>query len=94
MDPCYKENGKLNTNNTEENNFICGITLLAKDIREISNFNCYPIVRITFGIRHFRANISYQYGVNNMLENLNNKNLGVNFKGNPGILNGNLILYL
>jgi hypothetical protein len=39
-------------------------------------------------------NISYQYGINNMLGNLNSQNLGVNFKGNPGILNGNLILYL
>lgn len=92
--PIVQVNGKLNMDNTEENNVIAGTTLLAKDIREISNFNFYPTVGITFGIRHFRANISYQYGVNNMLENLNNNNLGVNFKGNPGILNGNLILYL
>lgn len=92
--PIVQVNGKLNMDNTEENNVIAGTILLAKDIREISNFNFYSTVGITFGIRHFRANISYQYGVNNMLENLNNNNLGVNFKGNPGILNGNLILYL
>jgi hypothetical protein len=92
--PIVQVNGKLNLDNKEENNVISGTTLLAKDIREISNFNFYPTVGITFGVRHFRANISYQYGVNNMLENLNNKNLGVNFKGNPGILNGNLIIYL
>lgn len=92
--PIVQVNGKLNIDNTDENNVISGTTLLAKDIREISNFNCYPTVGITFGVRHLRANVSYQYGVNNMLENLNNKNLGVNFKGNPGILNGNLIIYL
>jgi hypothetical protein len=92
--PIVQVNGKLNLDNKEENNVISGTTLLAKDIREISNFNFYPTVGITFGVRHFRANVSYQYGVNNMLENLNNKNLGVNFKGNPGILNGNLIIYL
>lgn len=92
--PIVQVNGKLNIDNTDENNVITGTTLLAKDIREISNFNFYPTVGITFGVRHFRANVSYQYGVNNMLENLNNKNLGVNFKGNPGILNGNLIIYL
>ena len=92
--PIVQVNGKLNIDNTDENNVITGTTLLAKDIREISNFNFYPTVGITFGVRHFRANLSYQYGVNNMLENLNNKNLGVNFKGNPGILNGNLIIYL
>jgi hypothetical protein len=92
--PIVQVNGKLNIDNTDENNVISGTTLLAKDIRAISNFNFYPTVGITFGVRHFRANVSYQYGVNNMLENLNNKNLGVNFKGNPGILNGNLIIYL
>ena len=92
--PIVQVNGKLNIDNSDENNVIIGTTLLAKDIREISNFNFYPTVGITFGVRHFRANLSYQYGVNNMLENLNNKNLGVNFKGNPGILNGNLIIYL
>jgi hypothetical protein len=92
--PIVQVNGKLNMDNTDENNIISGTTLLAKDIRAISNFNFYPTVGITFGVRHFRANVSYQYGVNNMLENLNNKNLGVNFKGNPGILNGNLIIYL
>ena len=73
LDPCYTVNGKLNLDNTDENNVISGTMLLAKDIREISNFNFYPTVRITFGVRHFRANISYQYGVNNKLENLKNK---------------------
>ena len=92
--PNVQVNGKLNIDNSDENNVISGTTLLAKDIREISNFNFYPTVGITFGVSHFRANVSYQYGVNNMFENLNNKNLGVNFKGNPGILNGNLIIYL
>ena len=92
--PIVQINGKLNIDNSDENNVITGTTLLAKDIREISIFNFYPTVGITFGVRHLRANVSYQYGVNNMLENLNNKNLGVNFKGNPGILNGNLIIYL
>ncbi len=92
--PIVQVNGKLNLENKEENNVISGTTLLAKDIREISNFNFYPTVGITFGVRHFRGNVSYQYGVNNILGNLNNKNLGVNFKGNPGILNGNLIIYL
>ncbi|TDE31498.1 PorT family protein [Flavobacterium ranwuense] len=92
--PIVQVNGKLNIDNNDANNVISGTTLLAKDIVDISKFNFYPTVGITFGVRHFRANVSYQYGVNNMLENLNNKNLGVNFKGNPGIVNGNLIIYL
>ncbi|WP_426094201.1 outer membrane beta-barrel protein [Flavobacterium sp. DSR2-3-3] len=92
--PIVQVNGKLNMDNNDANNVISGTTLLAKDIREISNFNFYPTVGITAGVRHFRANVSYQYGLNNMLANLNNKNLGVNFKGNSGIINADLILYL
>ncbi len=92
--PIVQVNGKLKTDYSNENNVISGTTLLAKDIEDISKFNFYPTVGITAGAKHFRANISYQYGINNMLGNLNNKNLGVHFKGNAGILNGNIILYL
>lgn len=92
--PIIQINGKLKPNYDQENNIISGTTLLVKDIVDISKFNFYPTLGITAGIRHLRASISYQYGVNNMLENLNTKGYGVNFKGNPGIINGNLILYL
>jgi hypothetical protein len=92
--PMVQVNGKLNLEKGKENNIISGTTLLAKDILAISQFNFYPVIGITAGVRHVRLNVSYQYGVNNMLGNLNNKNLGYSFKGNPGILNGNLIIYL
>lgn len=94
MGPLVQINGKLSVEKDQENNIISGTTLLAKDIVDISKFSFYPVVGITAGVRHVRLNVSYQYGVNNMLGNLNNKNLGYNFKGNPGILNGNLIIYL
>lgn len=94
MGPLVQINGKLSVEKDKENNIISGTTLLAKDIVDISKFSFYPVVGITAGVRHVRLNVSYQYGVNNMLGNLNNKNLGYNFKGNPGILNGNLIIYL
>lgn len=92
--PLVQINGKLKVEAGKENNIITGTTLLAKDIVDISKFNFYPTVGITAGVKHVRLNVSYQYGVNNMLGNLNNQNLGVNFKGNPGIANANLILYL
>ncbi len=92
--PLVQVNGKLNVEKGKENNIIAGTTLLAKDIVDISTFNFYPVIGITAGVRHVRLNISYQYGINNMLSNLNSQNSNVNFKGNPGILNGNLILYL
>jgi hypothetical protein len=92
--PLVQVNGKLKIDSIDENNIISGTTLLAKDIVDISTFNFFPVIGITAGVRHVRLNVSYQYGINNMLGNLNNKNLGVDFKGNPGILNGNLIIYL
>jgi hypothetical protein len=92
--PLVQINGKFKIDSNKENNNISGTTLLAKDIVDISKFNFYPTVGITAGVRHFRVNVSYQYGINNMLGNLNTKNLGVNFKGNPGIINGDLIIYL
>ena len=92
--PLVQVNGKFKIDSNKENNNISGTTLLAKDIVDISKFNFYPTVGITAGVRHFRLNVSYQYGLNNMLGNLNTKNLGVNFKGNPGIINGDLIIYL
>ncbi|MFA9192440.1 PorT family protein [Flavobacterium sp. FZUC8N2.13] len=92
--PLVQINGKFNVEEGKENNIISGTTLLAKDIVDIGQFNFYPTVGITAGVKHFRFNVSYQYGISNMLGNLNSKNLGYNFKGNPGILNGNIILYL
>ena len=92
--PIVQVGGKLKMDSGNENNTISGTTLLAKDIMDISRFNFYPSIGITAGAKHIRANISYQYGINNMLGNLNGKNLGVDFKGNPGVLNGNVILYL
>ena len=92
--PLVQVNGNFKIDSNKENNNISGTTLLAKDIVDISKFNFYPTIGITAGVRHLRVNVSYQYGLNNMLENLNTKNLGVNFKGNPGIINADLILYL
>jgi hypothetical protein len=92
--PIIQVGGKLKSEYDKENNIVTGTTLLVKDIQDISKFNFYPAVGLTAGVKHFRFNVSYQYGVNNMLENLNTKNLGYDFKGNPGILNGNIILYL
>lgn len=94
--PIVQVNVKLKTDFANENNILSGTTLNlhAKDIVDISRFNFYPAVGITAGVRHVRASVSYQYGINNMLGNLNSKNLGINFKGNAGVLSGNLIIYL
>lgn len=92
--PLVQINGKLKVDSDKEDNIIDGTILQAKDIEDISKFSFYPVIGITAGVKHVRLNISYQYGVNNMLENLNKQDLGYDFKGNPGIVNANLIFYL
>lgn len=92
--PLIQLNGKLKLDTENENNIISGTTLFAKDIQDISKFNFYPTAGITFGIKHLRLNVSYQYGLLNTLGNLNSKNIGTNFKGNSSMVNGNVILYL
>lgn len=92
--PIVQLNGKLKTESENENNSITGTTVLAKDIEDISKFNCYPAAGITFGVKQVRLNISYQYGLMNALGNLNNKYPNANFKGKTSMLNGNLIIYL
>lgn len=92
--PMLQINGKLSSNSDYDKNTLLGTTLKATDITEISTFNFYPCVGITGGVTHFRLNLQYQYGVNNMLSNLNSKPLGVNFNGHGSIVTACLILYL
>ncbi|HLF50978.1 PorT family protein [Flavobacterium sp.] len=92
--PVVQVNGKLNIDKENQNNIISGTTLFAKDITDITKFNFYPAVGITAGVKHLRVNVQYQYGVNNILGNLNKQNFGPNFKGNAGILSANLLVYL
>jgi hypothetical protein len=68
--------------------------LLTENITGISKFNFYPVVGITAGVKHFRVNLQYQYGVTNMLSSLNDEGYSTNFKGNPSVLSANLLIYL
>lgn len=92
--PLVQVNGKFVIDSTEEENVIYG-NLRAKNIVDISKFNFYPAIGITAGVKHVRANIQYQYGVTNLLGNLNGQEgISTNFKSHPGIISGNIILYL
>lgn len=92
--PAVQVNGKLGLNASDENEIVKGTTLLAKDLKSVSNINVYPVVGFTFGLRYFRANISYQYGLLNTFSNVNKSSIGAQIKGNASILNGNFIIYL
>jgi hypothetical protein len=92
--PLVQVNGKFKIDTDQQNNAINGTTLLAKDIVDISKFNFYPTIGVTAGVKHFRVNLAYQYGINNMLDNLNKDNAIYIFKGNASIVNANVIFYL
>lgn len=93
--PLLQVNGKFVIDTTDEDNKISGTTLEAKDIVDISKFNFYPAIGITAGVKHLRANIQYQYGVTNLLGNLNGQDgISTNFKSHPGIISANIIVYL
>lgn len=85
----FKIDDDMNMTNT-----LLNTSLKAQDIMKISRFNFYPVVGITAGVKHVRLNVQYQYGVTNILGNLNDDGLGQNFKGHAGILCGNIIFYL
>ena len=87
--PMVQINGKFAVEKTDENNTLKGNgTYMVKDVTDIGNVSFYPLVGITAGVRNVRLNISYQYGVNNMLGKLNG-----NFKGNASVINGNIVFY-
>lgn len=94
LGPMFQINGKLTIADEDEDNIVSGTTHTAKDITDISKFNFFPTIGITGGVRHFRANITYQYAVTNMLNKLNDQGFAEDFVGHGGILTGSLIVYL
>lgn len=95
LGPLFQINGKFEVDDQYNDNIINGTTLFVEQTLGISNFNFYPVIGITGGITHFRANIQYQYGLTNMLGGLDNPDEGItNLKGNAGIISGNLLIYL
>ncbi|HEX9981579.1 MAG TPA: outer membrane beta-barrel protein [Flavobacterium sp.] len=89
LGPMIQVNGKLTFAEDDEENIVSGTTLTAKEFSDISKFNFYPTVGITAGLKQFRVNVMYQYGVTNILGNLDG-----NLTGHAGILSGSVIFYL
>lgn len=87
--PMVQINGKLAVEKTDENYVIKGDEeYTAKDLTNIGNVSFYPVIGVTAGVRNVRLNVTYQYGINNMLAKLDG-----GFSGHASIINGNLIFY-
>lgn len=97
--PVLQVNSKLKFNDADENNFIVGNELLrVQDIEDINTFNFNVYAGISGGFENIRLSLSYQYGVTNILNNLNKQDevaalADGKLKGNLGVIAGNIILY-
>ncbi|HKX85843.1 MAG TPA: hypothetical protein VJL37_04170 [Flavobacterium sp.] len=98
--PVLQVNGKLRINQGEKNNIIKGTALLANDILDITKINGNIYVGASAGGKHIRAIVFYQYGLNNIMNNLNKhddlrlKNNNDDFKGHIGMISGQILINL
>lgn len=89
LGPMVQVNGKFTVPTEEENYLVKGNTThTVKDLTDIGNVSFYPVIGITAGVRNARLNVTYQYGLNNMLAKLDG-----GFSGHASIINGNVIFY-
>jgi hypothetical protein len=99
--PVLQINDKLKINSNDENNVIAGSNLLtAIDITDITKINGNIYAGLSAGTKKLKIVLSYQYGLNNIMNNLNKssilklKNNNSSFQGNIGIISGQLMFNL
>lgn len=98
--PVLQVNGSLKTQDKYMTNTINGTALTVEDIKDITKINGNGYLGLSAGGKRVRAVVFYQYGLNNIMNNLNKKadiilkNNGQDFKGNIGIISGQLLFNL
>jgi len=98
--PVLQVNDKLKIGKDYENNTVSGTTLTAKEITDITKINGNMYVGISAGGKRVRFVANYQYGVNNILNNLNKKeelkikNNNSAFSGHTGVISGQILFNL
>jgi len=97
--PVLQFNGNLQFNDRDADKRILGNELLkVSDLEKVSTFNALGHVGLTAGVENFRLNLSYQYGLTDLLSNLNKQesisSLNTEkLKGNLGIVVAGIIFY-
>ncbi len=94
--PILNVNGKMKVDSERYEDYILDgyDTLKATDIENISPINFLVAGGISGGLESFRASVQYQYGVTNMLNKLNDKDLeNTDFKGNSSNIIFALVVY-
>ncbi len=96
--PILNVNGKLKLSDEDQyGQYILKVDnhiLRASEIQDISKVNFRLMGGLTAGLESFRVWAQYQYGVTNMLKNLNDKDLGKSdFKGNSSTMIFGAVFY-
>lgn len=99
--PVLQINGKLKIDDNDKLLLLKDSPgLTANDIVNITKLNGNIYAGISAGIKNLKVHVSYQYGFNNIMNNLNKnddlrvKNGDQRFRANLGMLSGMLIIYL
>lgn len=98
--PVLQITDKLKYEGAFKNNLISGTALTVDQIKDITKINGNAYIGVSAGNKRVRALINYQYGINNVLNNLNKKdelkvlNNGHAFKGNLGIITAQILFNL
>ncbi len=97
--PVLQINSKIKFDEADADLFIANAGLLrVENLEEISPINCNAHIGLTGGFDNVRLNLSFQYGITNVLNNLNKQDevklvTTEKLKGNLGILAANIIVY-
>ena len=94
--PIANINGKMKLDTDRYKDYILDgyTTLRAQDIQDINRINFRVAGGLTAGLRSFRVSAMYQYGLTNILDRLNDKELEkTSFKGKSSTLIFSATLY-
>ncbi|RFN59186.1 outer membrane beta-barrel protein [Marixanthomonas ophiurae] len=95
--PILNVNGKMKIDDSAYEDYILDgyTTVRAQVIQEISTFNFRLMGGLTAGLKSFRLGAHYQYGLTNMLNNLNDKDISEidDIKGNSSTIIISAVLY-
>ena len=98
--PVIQANGKLRVDKNDKENLLPGTALKAGDIVDVTTVNGNLYFGFSAGGKVVRAVVFYQYGLNSIMNKLNKDddlkalNNGDRFKGNIGLLSGQLLISL
>ena len=91
--PMIQYNGDMEMDDNKYDNYIINSydNLLAKDLKDITNFNVDGAIGASAGFGFFRLKAQYIYGFTNMLNKLNDSNLDLT--GNNKKIKGNQSMF-